>query len=124
MADGMSPFLRNLLVVAAVALVVVVLNLEVALLTVGMIVRFVFFIAIAVVAYFYWRDFGRREIETWDTRAQWVLYAAVALLVVDIGWWMFGGGLDGRNALAFVLVAAACVYVGVRTWRDQRNLSA
>jgi hypothetical protein len=124
MDDGMSPFVRNLLIVAAVALVVVVLNLEIALLTVGMIVRFVFFIAIAVVAYFYWRDFGRREIETWSSHAQWVFYAAVALFVVDVGWWMVGGARSGPNALAFFLVAGACIYVGIRTWRDQRNLSA
>ena len=120
----MSPFARNLLILAAVALAIVVLNLEIALVTVGLIVRFVFFIAIAVVAYFYWRDFGRREIETWTSHAQWVFYAAVALLVVDIGWWLLGGVGGGRNALAFFLVAAACVYVGFRTWRDQRSLAA
>jgi hypothetical protein len=120
MDDGMSPFLRNLLIVAAVALVVVVLNLEVALITVGAIVRFVFFIAIAVVAYFYWRDFGRREIETWESRAQWVFYGAVALLVVDLAWW-FVGGLSGVDALVFFVVAAASVYAAVRTWRDQRR---
>jgi hypothetical protein len=123
MDDGMSPFLRNLLILAAVAVAIVVLNLEVALFTVGMIVRFVFFIAIAVVAYFYWRDFGKREIETWDTRSQWVFYGAVALFVADVGWWMLGGARSGPNALAFFVVAAVCVYVGIRTWRGGRSLA-
>lgn len=117
-----NTFLRNLLILAAIALVVAVLSLQVAVITIGMILRFAFFIAIAVVAYFYWRDFGRREISTWPERAAWVLYAAVALFVVDLGWY-FLAGVAGRDALAFVLVAAACVYVAVRTWREQKRLS-
>jgi hypothetical protein len=123
MDDGVNnTFLRNMLILAGVALVVVVLNLQIAVFTVGMILRIAFFIAIAVVAYFYWRDFGRREIETWPQRSAWVLYAAVALLVVDLGWY-FLVGLSGRDALAFFLVAAACVYAGVRTWREQKKLT-
>lgn len=117
----MSSFVRNLLILAGVALVVVVLNLQVAVLTVGLLLRLAFLIAIAVVAYFYWRDFGRRELETWPRRAAWVLYGAVALLVVDLGWYSFASP-QGRDALAFVLVAAACVYAGVRTWREQKKL--
>ena len=53
-----------------------------------------------------WRDFGRREIELWPRRAQWVFYGAVALLVVDLGWF-FLTPLNGLDALAFFLVAAA-----------------
>jgi hypothetical protein len=117
----MSPFLRNLLILAGVAVLIVVLNFEVALITVSLLLRIAFFIVIGVVAYFYWRDFGRREISTWPQRAAWVFYAAVALLVVDIGWWMLAGPA-GRNLLVAILVAAACGYVGYRTWRDQRNL--
>ena len=118
----MTPFLRNLLILAAVALVVVLLNLEVAVITAGLLLRIAFIIAIAVVVYFYWRDFGRREISTWSQRATWVFYAAAALLIVDIGWWMLGG-LAGRNLLVAILVAAACGYVGFRTWHDQKNLA-
>ncbi len=95
----MSPFVRNLLILAAVALVIVVLNLETALVTAGMLLRVAFIIAIAVVAYFYWRDFGRREISTWPPRAAYVFYAAVGLLIVDIGWWLLAG-LAGRDLLA------------------------
>jgi hypothetical protein len=117
----MTPFIRNLLILAAVALAIVLLNLETAVITASLLLRIAFIIAIAVVAYFYWRDFGRREISTWPQRAAWVFYGAVALLVIDIGWWMLGG-LAGRNLLVAVLVAAACGYAGYRTWRDQRNL--
>jgi hypothetical protein len=117
----MTPFIRNLLILAAVAVVIVLLNLETAVITASLLLRIAFIIAIAVVAYFYWRDFGRREISTWPQRAAWVFYCALALLVVDIGWWMLGG-LAGRNLLVALLVAAACGYAGYRTWRDQRNL--
>jgi small-conductance mechanosensitive channel len=117
----MTPFVRNLLILAAVAGVIVVLDLQTALITAALLLRIAFIIAIAVVAYFYWRDFGRREISTWPQRAAWVFYGAAALLVVDIGWWMLGG-LAGRDLLVAILVAAACGYAGYRTWRDQRNL--
>jgi hypothetical protein len=114
-----SPFFRGMLVIAAIALVVVVLNLETALSTAALLVRVAFFIAIAFVLYMLWRDFGRREISLWDSRRQWVIYGAVALLAVDLGWW-FTTSLSGRDALAFFVVAAVCVYTGVRTWRASR----
>ena len=117
----MTPFVRNLLILAAIAAVIVVLQAETALATAGTLLRFAFIIAIAVVAYFFWRDIGRREIETWQTRRQWVFYGAAALLVVDIGWIMLGH-LKGLDALAFIVVAAICVYAGWRTWRDGKRL--
>jgi hypothetical protein len=117
----MTPFVRNLLILAALAAAIVALNAETALATAGTLLRFAFVIAIAVVAYFFWRDSGRREIELWPTRTQVVFYSAVGLLVVDIGWLMLGH-LTGRDALAFILVAATCLYVGVRTWLDQKRL--
>jgi len=118
----MSPLVRNLLILAGLALGIVILDQQTALATAGTLLRFAFFIAIAVVAYFYWRDFARREIETWPGRAQWVVYGAVGLLVVDIGWWLTASPA-GRDLLVFLLVAAACVYAGVRTWRDQQRLA-
>jgi small-conductance mechanosensitive channel len=122
---NVSPFLRNLAILAVIALAVVVLNQETALATAAVLLRIAFFIAIAVVAYFFWRDFGRREIETWPQSRAVTFYCAVGLFVVDLGWWFLEGfgGLAGRDALAFVAVAAICVYVGLRTWRDQRTYS-
>ena len=119
---NVNPFLRNLAILAVIALLVVLLNLEVALATVGSLLRIAFFIVIGVVAYFFWRDFGRREIETWPTHAARVFYGAVGLGIADIGFWMFTHP-NGQNALIFFVVAGICVYVGVRTWRDQRRLA-
>jgi hypothetical protein len=114
----MSPLVRNLLILGVLSVAIVVLNQETSLVTASLLLRAAFFIAMAVTAYLLWRDFGRREISLWPARQQWVFYCAVALLVVDLGWF-FVSGVTGRDALAFFLVAAAAAYAGVRTWLDQ-----
>jgi small-conductance mechanosensitive channel len=116
----MSPFVRNLGILALLALAIVLLNLETSLVTASLLLQVAFFLAIAFVAYMLWRDFGRREIELWPRRAQWVFYGSIALLVVDLGWF-FLVSLSGLNALAFFLVAGACVYAAFRTWREQHR---
>jgi hypothetical protein len=116
-----NPFIRNLAILAVIALLIVLLNQETALATAGELVRVAFFIVIGVVAYFFWRDFARREIETWPTRAAGVFYVAVGLLILDIGWYMLVG-VTGRDALAFIVVAGICVYVGIKTWREQKSV--
>jgi hypothetical protein len=117
----MSPFLRNLAILAGLALAIVLLNQETALVTAATLLRFAFFIVIGVVAYFFWRDIGRREIETWPARSSRVFYAAVGLFVLDIGWWVVIG-VTGRDVLAALVVGAVCVYVGFTTWREQRSV--
>jgi hypothetical protein len=117
----MSPFLRNLAILAGLALAIVLLNQETALVTAATLLRFAFFIVIGVVAYFFWRDIGRREIETWPARSSRVFYAAVGLFVLDVGWWVVIG-VTGRDVLAALVVGAVCVYVGFTTWREQRSV--
>jgi len=118
----MNPFLRNLGILALIAVIIVVLNAETALVTASLLLRVAFFIVIAVVIYFFWRDVGRHEIATWSDRNTGVFYAACALLIVDIGWWIWSSP-SGRDALAAIVVGAICAYVGVRTWREQRRYS-
>ena len=117
---NVSPFLRNLAILAVIAAAIVVFNQETALVTFAVILRIAFILAIALVAYALWRDFGRREIATWPTRAAWVFYGGLVLLVVDVGWWMLSS-LSGRDALAFFVVLAVSAYAMVRTWRDQQR---
>ena len=117
----MTPFVRNLGILALVAVAIVLLNQETALVTAATLLRFAFFIVIGVVAYFFWRDIGRREIETWPARSSRVFYAAVGLFVVDVGWWVVIG-VVGRDVLAALVVAAICVYVAFTTWREQRSV--
>jgi hypothetical protein len=118
----MTPFVRNLLILAAVAVAIVALNAQTALATASTLLRFAFFIVIGVVAYFFWRDFARHEIDLWPSRQQWLFYSAVGLFVVDLGWFLFAHP-QARDALAFFIVAGICVYVAVRTWLDERRLT-
>lgn len=118
----MTPFVRNLLILAAVAAIIVLLNAETALATASTLLRFAFFIVIGVVAYFFWRDFARREIELWPTRQQWLFYGAIGMFIVDLGWFLFAHPRS-RDALVFFVVAGICAYVAVRTWLDQKRLT-
>jgi hypothetical protein len=111
---------RGLLIVALVALVVVVLQLQATLDALAILLRIAFFIAIAVVLYLLWRDRLRWEIDTWDRRPRWVFYGAVLLIVLDLGVF-FWAGASGPGAAAFVLVLIVCGYAMFRTWRDQRT---
>jgi hypothetical protein len=115
-----SPFVRNLAILALVAGLIVLLNAETALATASLLLRVAFFIVIGVVLYLFWRDVARREIATWPQRETRVFYAACALLLVDAGWWIVDSP-SGRDALVSIVVAAVCVYVGFRIWREQRR---
>ncbi|HUK43729.1 MAG TPA: hypothetical protein VLV28_00390 [Gaiellaceae bacterium] len=120
--NRISPFWRGMALIAIVAGLIVVLDQERSLTTASTLLRFAFYIAIAFAAYLLWRDFGRREISLWPQRQQWVFYGAVALFLVDLGWY-FATPLGGRDLLAFFVVGAACIYACVRTWRDQHRYS-
>jgi hypothetical protein len=115
----MNPAVRGFLLIALVAAVVVVLSLDEVLATVGGLLRIAFFLAIAFFLFLLWRE-RRSDIETWSDRSRFVFYGAVVLAVVDIGAYI-GLRPDGRDALAFFLVLAACVYSAVRTWRAERS---
>jgi hypothetical protein len=115
-----SPLVRGLLILAGIAALIVVLNLETSLTTAALLVRVVFVLVIGLVAYMLWRDFGRREIGLWPARAQWVFYGSIGLFLVDLGWF-FVAGLSGLDALVFFVVAGACVFCAVWTWREQHR---
>jgi hypothetical protein len=111
--------LRGFLIIGLIALVVVVLSLESVLATVGGILKIAFFLAVAFFLFLIWRE-RRGDIEAWKDRSRNVFYAAVVLAVVDIGAYI-GLQPSGRDALAFFLVLGACVYAGVRIWRDEHR---
>jgi len=113
--DRIPPLARGLGIVALVAVVVVVLSLEPVLATVGGILQIAFFLAIAFFLFLLWRE-RRGDLEVWSDRNRKLFYAAIILAVVAIGM-AIGLGIPGRDALALVLVLAACAYVVVRVWR-------
>jgi len=117
---NMNPFVRGLAIVALVALVIVVLQLQTTLTALFLIARIAFFIAMAVFVYLLWRE-RRSEIGEWSTRARSTFYGAALLLVVDIGWFVLGGGHSGLDALAFFLALGAGGFAMWRVWRDEHT---
>ena len=114
----MNPTVRGFIVIALIAIAIWVLSLQAALISLFLLVQIAFFIAIAVVLYLLWRDRVREDAAMWPRRARVTFYGAVALVVVSLGvfFWQRPSGLD---ALAFLLVLAACGFAGWRVWRDQ-----
>ena len=113
--DRIPPLARGLGIIALIAVVVVVLSLEPVLATVGGLLQIAFFLAIAFFLFLLWRE-RRGDLEAWSDRNRTLFYAAIILAVVAIGM-AIGLGVPGRDALALVLVLAACTYVVVRVWR-------
>jgi hypothetical protein len=113
------PTARGFLIITAIVAVVVVLSLEETLRAIGGLLSIAFFLAVAFFLFLLWRE-RRSDIETWSQRGRRIFYAAVVLAVVDIGM-LIGLAPSGPDAFAFVVVLAACVYAGIRVWRDEHR---
>jgi amino acid transporter len=118
----LNPTIRGFALIALVALAVVLLNLQGTLVALDMLLRVAFFLAIAFFLFLVWRE-RRSDIETWSDRARRVFYAAAALIVVDIAFFVVGGVPAGLGALAFVLVLLICGFSMYRVWRDEHTYS-
>jgi hypothetical protein len=117
----MNPFVRGLLIVGAIALVVVVLQLQATLTALFLLAQIAFFLAIAFFVYLVWRE-RRSDIDTWSGRAKFAFYGAAILAVVDLGAF-FVDRPSGRDALAFFVVLIICAFAMFRVWRDQHSYS-
>jgi hypothetical protein len=115
----MNPTLRGFLIIALIALVVVVLQLQATLSALLILLRVAFILAIAFFIYLMWRE-RRGDIGRWPLRARVVFYGAALLAVADLAanWY---GGAHGLQVLAFVAVLVLCGFAMVRTWRDQHR---
>ncbi|HKU57198.1 MAG TPA: hypothetical protein VJP41_09270 [Gaiellaceae bacterium] len=114
-----SPFVRGMLILAVIAGLIVVFQLEQTLFALSVLARIAFFLAIAYFVFLVWRD--RREgISMWPERAQIVFYGAAIVAVADVGVYWYGGAV-GYQILAFVAVLALCGIAMWRTWRDQHT---
>jgi hypothetical protein len=115
----MNPTLRGFLIIALVAGIVVVLQLQTTLVALLLIARIVFVLAIAFFVYLIWRE-RRAEIGEWPLRARVVFYGAAVLAIADLGvdWY---GGAHGLQVLAFVGVLVGCGFAMWRTWRDMHT---
>ncbi len=111
--------LRGFLILAAIAGLIVVFQLEQTLAALLIIARIAFLLAIAYFIFLVWRE--RREgISMWSPRARIVFYGAAILAVADVGVYWYGGAV-GYEVLAFVAVLALCGLAMFRTWRDQHT---
>jgi len=115
----MNSTLRGFLIIALIALVIVVLQLQATLAALLIIARVAFILAIAFFIYLLWRE-RRDEISEWPTRAKVVFYGAAGLAVADLAlnWY---AGAHGIEILAFVGVLVLSGYAMYRTWRDQHT---
>ncbi len=115
----MNPTLRGLLIVAFVAALIVVLQLEQALVALSILLQVAFLLAVAVFLYLAWRE-RRGEIGTWPGRAQGTFYGAAVVIVADVAaYWL--DRPTGVAAAAFVAVLVLCALAMVRVWRDQQR---
>jgi hypothetical protein len=114
-----NPFVRGLLILAVIAGLVVVFQLEQTLTVLFYLARIAFILAIAFFIFLMWRE--RREgISMWSPRAQWVFYGAAVVAVADVGLYWYGGAV-GLQILAFIAILALCGFAMWRTWRDQHT---
>jgi small-conductance mechanosensitive channel len=120
-----SPLVRGLLIIAAIALVVMIFELYTTLAVVSGLIRIAFFLAFAFFVYMWWRD-HRAEIDLWSRRGRLVFYSAAALIVVDLGAFFSPFRtvtLHGFPALSFVLVLVICAFSMWRVWRDEHTFA-
>jgi hypothetical protein len=110
---------RGLLIIAAVAAVIVVLQLWVTLAVLVLLARIAFFLAVAYFVFLMWRE-NREGISMWSQRAQWVFYGSAIVAVVDVAVYWYGGA-HGMQIVAFLATLALCGLAMFRTWREQHR---
>jgi hypothetical protein len=116
----MNRTLRGFLIIALVAVVIVVLQLEATLTALFLLAQIAFFLAIAYFVFLLWRD-RREEISMWSARSRAVFYGSAVLLVVNVASRFFvslGGGLDLVVFLAVFVLAGFAMW---RVWRDEHT---
>jgi len=116
----MNPTLRGFLVIALIAAVVVVLQLEQTLSALFILARIAFFLAIAYFLFMMWRD-RRDEISMWSARSRAVFYGSAALMVVNVGARFFVPVGNGLNLIVFVAVFVLGGFAMWRVWKDEHT---
>ena len=115
----MNATLRGFLIIIGIVLLVIILNQQTTLLSLVLLTRIAFFLAIAFFVYLMWRE-RRGDISTWPGRAQFAFYGGALLILVAIGAFIVYGA-SGRSALAFFVILGLCGFSMFRVWRDQHT---
>jgi uncharacterized membrane protein YhhN len=116
----MNPTLRGFLIIAAIAVVIVVLQLQATLAALFILAQIAFFLAIAFFIYLVWRD-RRETISMWPTRSRVVFYGAAILMVVNVAARFFVPVGNGWNLIVFLLVFVFGGFAMWRVWRDEHT---
>jgi hypothetical protein len=117
--SDMNPTLRGFLIIIAIVLVIVLLSLEATVISLLLVARIAFFLAIAFFIYLLWRE-RRSDIGTWSARARFAFYGGALLIVGALGLFFFAGA-SGRNALAFFVILGLSAFAMFRVWREQHT---
>jgi hypothetical protein len=116
----MNPTLRGFVIVALIAVVIVVLQLEATLTALFLLAQIAFFLAIAYFVFLLWRD-RREEISMWSARSRAVFYGSAVLLVVNVASRFFFSLGGGWNLLVFLAVFVLAGFAMWRVWRDEHT---
>jgi ABC-type Fe3+-siderophore transport system permease subunit len=116
----MNPTVRGFLVIALIAVVIVVLQLESTLTALFLIAQIAFFLAIAFFIYLVWRE-RREEISMWSTRSRVVFYGSALLMVVNAAARFFVPVGNGWKLITFVSVFVLAGFAMWRVWRDEHT---
>jgi len=117
--SDMNPTLRGFLVIIAIVLLIILLSLEQTVVSLLLIARIAFFLAIAFFVYLLWRE-RRSDISTWPGRARFAFYGGAVLILVAFGAFVLERP-SGRDALAFILVLGLSGFSMFRVWREQHS---
>ena len=116
----LNPMVRGFLIIAVIALVVVVLQLQATLTALFLLARIAFFLAVAFFLYLMWKE-RRSDIDMWSGRSRTVFYGAALLIVADVAASIVRGIGSGLDSLAFILVLGLCGVSMWRVWRDEHT---
>src|SRR5207249_9166716 len=120
--SGLHGTVHGFIVILLIAAIVFVLNLEGTLVSRSLILQIVFFLAIAVVLYMFWRDRMRHEVDTWSQRSRWVFYGSALLIILDFAAYFWPGrSTVGLDAFAFIVVLILGAYAMWRVWHAERT---
>jgi len=115
----MNPTVRGFLIIVAIVLVILLLSLQSTVVSLLILARIAFFLAIAFFIYLLWRE-RRSDIGMWSGRARFAFYGGALLIVAALGMF-FWNGVSGRNALAFFLILGLSALSMFRVWRDEHT---
>ncbi|HEX5468764.1 MAG TPA: hypothetical protein VFW80_06930 [Gaiellaceae bacterium] len=116
-----NPTVRGFAIILLIAVAIWALQLQTALVSLLLIARIAFFLAIAFFLFLVWRE-RRGDIAMWSRNSQAVFYGAVGLAVVDIAALILTPYPQGSlEVLVFLAVLAASGFALWRVWRREHT---